>query len=146
MVRGLTLLYGVAFLVMGVCGFIPGPLVQQTDPNHTLHVNAFEGYLFGLFHVNALHSAVHVLFGVLGLLMARSFRTARGYLQLVAVSYILLAVLGLIPGTNTLFGLVPLHGNDVWLHLALALPAAIVGFGARRATTTTVVVEKRTTV
>ena len=147
MVRGLALFYGVAFLLVGILGFVPalGALVQRSDPAHALHVTAYEGYLFGLFHVNALHSGAHLLFGVLGLAMAGRFGSARGYLRLVAVGYGLLAVMGLIPGLNTLFGLLPLHGHDVWLHLLLALPAAVVGFGARRdATVTTTVVEQRT--
>ena len=39
-----------------------------------------------------------------------------------------LAVLGCIPIANTLFGLMPIYGNDVWLHLATAIPAAYFGF------------------
>jgi hypothetical protein len=46
----------------------------------------------------------------------------------VAIAYGLLIVLGLLPQTNTLFGFVPLHGNDVWLHILLAVPAAYFGF------------------
>ena len=42
--------------------------------------------------------------------------------------YGLLAVLGLIPATNTLFGFVPLHGHDVWLHAGTALIAAYFGW------------------
>jgi hypothetical protein len=40
----------------------------------------------------------------------------------------LLAILGLIPATNTMFGLVPIYGNDVWLHAGTALIAAYFGF------------------
>ena len=42
--------------------------------------------------------------------------------------YAVLAVAGLIPGLRTMFGLVPLFGHDVWLHVALAAPAAYFGF------------------
>jgi hypothetical protein len=38
------------------------------------------------------------------------------------------AVMGFIPGVDTTFGLVPLHDNDVWLHVLLAVPAAYFGF------------------
>ena len=48
-----------------------------------------------------------------------------------------LSVLGLLPQTNTLFGFVPLHGNDVWLHAVLALVAAYFGFVHRETTVTT---------
>lgn len=37
-------------------------------------------------------------------------------------------MMGLIPGLDTTFGLVPLFGNDVWLHILLAAPAAYFGF------------------
>jgi hypothetical protein len=53
---------------------------------------------------------------------------ARAYFQFVAVMYGLLTVLGLIPATQTTFGLVPIHGNDVWLHAIIVVAAAVVGF------------------
>jgi hypothetical protein len=52
----------------------------------------------------------------------------RVYAQIVAVAYGPLVVLGPFPATNTLFGLVPIHGNDVWLHLVLGVVAAYFGF------------------
>ncbi len=39
----------------------------------------------------------------------------------------LLTVFGFIPGLNTLVGLVPLHGNDIWLHAVLAAIAGYFG-------------------
>jgi hypothetical protein len=41
-------------------------------------------------------------------------------------------VLGLIPATSTTFGLVPIYGNDVWLHAGLAVVAAYFGFIHKR--------------
>ena len=41
---------------------------------------------------------------------------ARSYSKGLAVIYGVLAVMGLIPGLNTMFGLVPIHSHDVWLH------------------------------
>jgi hypothetical protein len=37
-------------------------------------------------------------------------------------------VAGLVPGLNTMFGLVPLFGNDIWLHALLAGIAAYFGW------------------
>ncbi len=45
-----------------------------------------------------------------------------------AIIYAVLVVAGLIPGLNTMFGLVPLFGNDIWLHVILAVPAAYFGW------------------
>lgn len=135
--RTFALIYGIVFLLIGVLGFVPAllthPVAHEAHPH--LHVNAFEGYLLGLFHVNVLHSLVHVLFGVLGIAMSRRFDTARGYAKLVAISYLLLAIMGLIPGLNTVFGLIPIHGNDVWLHVLLAVPALYFGFAGPRTDT-----------
>ena len=50
------------------------------------------------------------------------------YARTVAVIYGVLTVLGLIPATSTTFGLVPIYGNDVWLHAGLAIVAAYFGF------------------
>jgi hypothetical protein len=86
------------------------------------------GNALGLFPVNTLHNIVHLLFGVWGLLAYRSFGGARTYARAVAIVYALFIVMGLIDGLNTTFGLVPLYGNDVWLHILLALPAAYFGF------------------
>ena len=99
-----------------------GGSLTVTGPGH--------GNLLGLFHVNVLHNAVHLLFGVMGLLMARTYPAARTYARVVAVAYLLLTVMGLIPAANmhNTFGLVPIHGNDVWLHALIGLAAAYFGF------------------
>jgi hypothetical protein len=45
--------------------------------------------------------------------------------------------MGLIPNANTMFGLVPLYGHDVWLHAVLAIIAAYFGFVRPREPLTT---------
>jgi hypothetical protein len=77
--------------------------------------------------VNTLHNVVHLLFGLMGL-AAWSAGYARTYFQVLAVSYAVLAVLGLSDATNTTFGLVPLWGADVYLHAAIAIGAFYFGF------------------
>ena len=133
-VRTFAMVMGVVFLLVGVLGFVP-PLLHKGAGDHgVLRVTAFEGYLFGLFHVNVLHSLVHVLFGLMGIAMSRTYDAARTYARIVAVAYGLLTVMGLIPGLNTVFGLIPIHGHDVWLHALLALVAAYFGFATVRET------------
>jgi hypothetical protein len=94
-----------------------------------LTVEHGHGLALGLFPVNTPHNVVHLLFGVLGLAAAwGAIMSARVYFQLVAVAYGLLTVLGLIPATQTTFGLVPIWGADVGLHALLAVVAAYLGF------------------
>lgn len=125
-VRLFATLFGLVFVVAGAAGFVPGlsPLHDHPD----LHVTAASRLALGLFPVNVLHNLVHLGFGLWGLLASRSVAGAVGYARGVAILYAVLTVLGLIPATETLFGLVPLYGNDIWLHALLALIAAYFGF------------------
>ena len=140
LVRRFAMVMGVAFLLIGVLGFVPPLLTHPAHAGHgePLRVTAFDGYLLGLFHVNVLHSLVHVLFGVMGIVMARSFDSARLYARIVAVAYGLLAVMGLVPALNTVFGFIPIHGHDVWLHALIAAAAAYFGFAPADRTADTV--------
>lgn len=122
-------IYGIVFLVVGVGGFIPGLTQPHDHPN--LAVEAASGMELGLFPVNALHNLVHILFGAWGLFAARNFDASRTYARTVAVVYALLTILGLIPATNTAFGLVPIYGHNIWLHALLAGVAAYFGFAYR---------------
>ncbi|MFN3652336.1 MAG: DUF4383 domain-containing protein [Armatimonadota bacterium] len=129
MIRTFSLVYGIVFLLVGILGFIPG-LVQPAAHLADLRVDANHGMLLGLFPVNLLHNLVHIAIGIWGIVAARTLEASRTYGKSMAVFYGLLTVLGLIPATSTLFGLVPIHGNDVWLHAAAALIAAYFGWVA----------------
>jgi hypothetical protein len=119
-------IFGVVFLLAGISGFFPAPPPPDAPP---LAIEHGHGLALGLFPINTLHNLVHLLFGILGLAAARgAVMSARGYFQLVAIAYALLVVLGLIPATQTTFGLVPIWGNDVWLHALLAAGAAYFGY------------------
>ncbi len=127
-VRYFALILGIIYLLVGIAGFIPGlvtyPVVVDPAAAPVDH-----GLLLGLFPVNFLHNLVHIVFGIWGIVAYRSFGGAVTFSRVFAVVFGLLAVLGLIPGLNTLFGLVPLYGHDIWLHAVTALVAAWFGFG-----------------
>jgi hypothetical protein len=121
-----ALIFGVVFLLAGLAGFFAAPPPAGAPP---LIVEHGHGLALGFLPINTLHNVVHLLFGVLGIAAARgAMVSARGYFRLIAVSYALLAVLGLIPATETTFGLIPIWGNDVWFHALLAAAAAYFGF------------------
>lgn len=132
--RTFARLYGIVFLIVGIAGFIPGITPPHQHPG--LMITAASGNELGLFPVNVLHNLVHIAFGIWGIVAASGFVAARFYFRAVAVVYALLTVMGLIPATNTAFGLVPIYGHDVWLHALLALVAAYFGF-SRQSTQTT---------
>ena len=126
--RQFALLLGLGFVVAGIAGFFPSP----ADPPPGLTQTHGFGHALGVLPVNTLHNAVHILFGVLGILASRGMlMSARGYAQLVAVAYALLAILGLLPATENTFGLIPIYGADVWLHAVIAVLAGYFGFAAK---------------
>ena len=122
-VQRVAQIFGIVFLVVALYGFTQtGMSNMESDP-------ARAPQLLGLFAVNVLHNVVHLLFGIWGLVASRTFSSAKSYAQIAGVLYLILAVAGFIVPNG--FGLVPLGGNDVWLHLVLGLVLAGVGFTAR---------------
>ena len=132
MTKTLALVFGIVFTLVGIAGFIPS-LVQPATEHMDVGMN--HGLLLGIFPVNTAHNAVHILFGLWGLAASRSLGGARSYFQAVGVIYILLAILGLLPQTNTTFGLIPIYGNDVYLHGLLGLVGIVLGFFVRERVT-----------
>jgi hypothetical protein len=115
-----ALVFGVVFLLVGVLGLlVPDGMGMEADPAHAPR-------LLNLFPVNLLHNLVHLAFGVWGLLASRRWNSARAYCRIGAVIYAVLVVLAFIDPTT--FGLVPIGGNDIWLHLLLAAGLGYVGF------------------
>jgi len=132
--RTFALIFGIVFLLVGIAGFLGAPLMQMPNPDQTAPtVMANYGNLLGLFPVNMIHSLVHVLFGAWGIAAYFGVGGPRLYARGVAIIYAVLTVAGFIPNLDTLFGLAPLYGNDIWLHALLALVAAYFGWGFRDA-------------
>jgi hypothetical protein len=127
MIQKFALIMGIVYLVAGISGFIP-PLVSPPEEVHGLVVEAGYGRLLGLFPINFLHNLVHLAVGVWGLMGSRNLAGAIIFSRGLALLYGVLTILGLIPATNTLFGLAPIYGHDVWLHAGSALIAGYFGF------------------
>jgi len=125
-----SLFIGIAFTLAGILGLFPAALAPPPADAPALSFNVLYGYLLGLFPVNLAHSLVHLVIGIAGLAAATGERYSRLYARGLAVFYGALGVLGMMPGPNTLFGLLPLHGHDVWLHLGTAALAAYFGWRA----------------
>lgn len=132
-----ALFFGILYLSGGVLGLITETLKPPPADAPPLRVDALYGYLLGLFAVNVLLSAIHVATGIWGVVawqadhIGRRVRSPRLFARGVAVFYAVLAILGLIPAANTLFGLAPLHGHNVWLHIGTAAIAAYFGWRAQ---------------
>jgi hypothetical protein len=130
--RYFALIFGIVYTLIGLLGFLPAALQPPPAGAPDLAVDTLYGYLLGLFPVNVLHSIVHLLIGIWGIIAYRSYDASRTYAKANAVIFGLLTVMGLIPGLNTTFGLIPLFSHDVWLHFLNTLLAGYFGFVAPR--------------
>lgn len=111
--------FGVVFLVVGALGLITTPLTMT------------ESLLLSLFPVNVLHNLVHVLFGIWGLVAGRRAGDARTYCRVGGIIYLVLVVMAFV--TPTTFGLIPIGGNDIWLHALIGVVLTYFGFTERGA-------------
>lgn len=103
--RSLAALGGVAFVLVGVLGFVPGVTTHYDglQLGHGSHAQ-----LFGMFQVSILLNVAHLVVGAAGLVVART--TA------IAVTSLLLWLLGVFAAGAWL----SLDTADNWLHFVLA--------------------------
>lgn len=121
---------GIAYLAFGLLGLVPQAVHAPAGDSLPLKMALLHGYLLGLFPVNVVHNAVHIAVGAWGVAAGRSITSPTIYARVVAIGFALLALLGVTPGLETLFGIVPLSGHDVWLHGATAAVATYFGWHA----------------
>ncbi len=120
-----ALLVGAVFLLVGILGFIPG--VTTNYDQLTLAGHESEAALLGIFDVSILHNILHLLFGVAGLLMARTYAAARGYLIGGGIIYLALFLYGLLIDHNSAANFVPVNTADNYLHLVLGIGMIALG-------------------
>ncbi len=102
--KTLANVFGATFILVGVLGFIPNPIVS---PN-------------GIFVVNAMHNMVHLLTGIaflFGSVLGRPRNTTLG----LGAYYVLVVILGFYTKGDMLLGVIHINAADRWLHVALAL-------------------------
>lgn len=108
---------GIVFLAVGVLGFIPG--ITSDYGSMTFAGHESEAMLLGIFQVSILHNIVHLLFGVAGLAMAKSFSGAKSFLVGGGAIYLVLWIYGLLIDKESGANFVPLNTADDWLHFVL---------------------------
>jgi hypothetical protein len=118
-----ALIFGVVFILVALLGFITKGGTSMAADMETAP------RLLGLFPVNLLHNIVHLAFGLWGIAASRTWPAAKTYCRVGGVIYIVLTILGFIAPTT--FGLIPIGGNDIWLHALLGIVLAGVGFTDR---------------
>ena len=123
-VQGAAVLIAAAFLVFGVLGFIPGVTTHLDQLQWAGHHSGAK--VFGMFAVSGLHNIVHVAFGLIGFIFARTYAASRAYLLAGGVAYLALWIYGLFMDQGSALNILTLNNADNWLHLGLG--AAMVLF------------------
>ncbi|GAA4512557.1 MULTISPECIES: DUF4383 domain-containing protein [Nonomuraea] len=120
-----ALVTGAVFLLVGVLGFVPGITTDYDQLQFASHDS--EAMLLGVFQVSILHNIVHLLFGVAGILLARTVSGARNFLVGGGVVYLLLWIYGMLVDHDSAANFVPVNNADNWLHLVLGVGMIALG-------------------
>ena len=121
-------LVGATFLIVGIIGFIPGFTTHVGDMTFASDDSPSE--LFGVFQVSVLHNLVHLAFGVVGLLAARTAVASRLYLVVGGLVYLVLTLYGALIDKTSDANFVPVNNADDWLHLGLGVGMVLLGVAA----------------
>jgi Domain of unknown function (DUF4383) len=129
-VQTFALLFGVAFVAVGILGFIPGITTHYGDLSFAGHDSGAK--LLGLFQVSILHNIVHILFGLAGFALARTWEGARTFLIGGGVIYLALFLYGIITSNGSSANFIPFNMADDVLHLGLGVSMIGIGFATGR--------------
>ena len=125
-VQVVTMVVALVFALVGVLGFIPGVTTDYDSLTFAGHHSDAE--LLGIFAVSVLHNIVHLLFGIVGFLMARTASGSVTFLIVGGVIYLVLWLYGVLIDLDSSANFVQVNDADNWLHLALAV--GMIGLGA----------------
>ena len=116
-IQSVAMLVGLVFLLVGILGFIPGITSNYDELKFAGHNS--DAQLLGIFDTSILHNIVHLLFGIAGIAMARTWEGARTYLIGGGFIYLVLFVYGAIWHGEKGSNWVPMNWADNVLHLVL---------------------------
>jgi hypothetical protein len=123
-------LVGIVFLLVGVLGFIPGITTNYGDMKFA--GNTSDAELLGIFQVSILHNIVHLLFGVAGLALSRTWDGARKFLIGGGAIYLVLGIYDAIVKQSVDGNFLPSNNGDTVLHLALGVGMLGLGYALSR--------------
>jgi hypothetical protein len=123
-----ALIAGIVYLGLGILGLIPAALVPPPIDAPPTNFTLLYGYLLGLFPVNLLHSLMNIVIGAWGISAWSGRSSSISFARGLAILCAALGVIGMFPVLNTTLGMIPIHGNDVWLHGITAVIAAYFGW------------------
>ena len=117
-------LFGIIFLIVGVAGFIPGITTNYDELTAFDHTGA---ELLGIIGVNILENIVHLLYGVAGLALSRTWDGSRAYFLGGGAIYLVLWLYGLVIDKDSSANFLGMNAAADWLHFILGV--AMIGIG-----------------
>ena len=113
-----SLIIGIVFLLIGILGFIPNPIVGTEEG--------------AIFHADTVHSIVHLVSAAAFLFFAMAMpNSAATFLKIFGVIYFLIGVLGMMnsgdDGMSSVLGFLHVNSADNYLHIALGLIIFLAG-------------------
>jgi hypothetical protein len=122
MAKTFGMLFGIVFLAVGILGFVPGVTKDEM--------------LLGIFHVNTVHSVVHIVSGAIFLFASMAGAgAARLWFKLFGLIYAVVAVLGFMNPNGPILGMISNNPATTWLHVALAAAMLLIGFASPKTAT-----------
>jgi FtsH-binding integral membrane protein len=118
--RMLMMVLGVAYVLFGVLGFVPGITQPGERPG--------QGLLLGIFAVNTIHNIAHLVLGAWMVWAASSRENLRMHGRILAVLFVVLAIGSFV--APLVEGLA-LNVADSGLHILTAVLAGLVAFATR---------------
>lgn len=128
MAKTIALLFGLIYTIVGILGFVPslGGTFAISPPTTLLYY----------FPVNVLHNIVHLVIGIAGLVMSRTEASGASFCKIFGTLLIIIGLVGFVWPANLDASLLPLRGNDVWLHLGSGVVLLIFGLASKPASAT----------
>ena len=124
-VQKAAMLFGIIFLIVGVAGFIPG---ITTDYDRLTVFDDVGAKLLGIFGVNIIENIAHLLYGIAGLALARTWSGAKNYFIWGGLIYVALWLYGLIIDLESAANFMGLNTAANWLHLVLGVAMVAAGY------------------
>ena len=117
MTKTIAMVFGVIYTAVGLAGLVP-----QFGGTFGMAPTV----LFGIAGVNVIHNIVHLVIGIAGLSMSRTDEGASTFCKSFGVVLLIVGLIGF--ATPNVFGILPIAGNDIWIHLVSGAILAYAGF------------------
>lgn len=123
-IRLIATVFGAVYVLVGLAGFVPALVTGSAPPD----MPSADGNLLGIFPINMVHNLVHIVIGAALLYGATQTPRAIAVSRIVGIVYLVVALAGVV--LPDFFGLMPIGGADIFLHLVTAAILLYIGFVA----------------